>query len=519
MSDIPEKIGKYKVVSIIAKGGMGTVYKAIHPTLRRFIIIKKLTIRGNPELRERFRREAQILLDLRHPNIVHMFDYFVEESSHYIALEYVDGMSLDKLIKKCEKLQNQTAMLIFRDACKALLYAHENGIVHRDIKPGNILISAHGDIKLADFGIASTEKEGGENLTQDGSTLGTPSYMPPEQFSETKKVDKRADIYAMGIMLYEMVTGKKTFPGKFSPETIIQIQKGKYIAPDKLESKVDATIKKLIKKMIRPNPAKRYKDIQQVLKITDKYLLRYDTGEIRKELEKNLSTQKYEQPEFKSRKSILPVLAAACVLLILSAFSLFAWKEGYVHRFILSPWYKPVNLTLVLPTNAGSAPDLPMRAFFFIDDNDTIPEVSGSMRSFTAGKDTGIMKAKPIYLRSGSYRIKVAAGAYVWWKAFQVENEPVQMELDFLQNAVRNLTIRGFAYDAQSGENLSGLVNFAVQTNRGWIDISSLSPGDIKSGSIIKARASLSGYETEMYSLKVEWYQDELFITSAMRKK
>lgn len=519
MSDIPEKIGKYKVASIIAKGGMGTVYKAIHPTLKRFIIIKKLTMRGNPELRERFRREAQILLDLRHPNIVHMFDYFVEESSHYIALEYVDGMSLDKLIKKCGKLQNQTAMLIFRDACKALLYAHENGIVHRDIKPGNILISAHGDIKLADFGIASTEKEGGENLTQDGSTLGTPSYMPPEQFSETKKVDKRADIYAMGIMLYEMVTGVKPFPGKFSPETIIQIQKGKYTAPQKLESKVDATVKKLIKKMIRPNPNKRYKDIQQILKIIDAYLLRYDTGEIRKELEKNLSTPKYEQPVFKSRKSAAPVLGAAAVLVFLGAASFFAWKEGLVHRFILFPWYKPVVLSLVLPKGADSAPDLPMRAFFFIDDNDAIPEVEGSMRSFTMDHTTLNMKAKAVYLRPGNYRIKVAAGAYVWWKAFKIQDEPLFMNIDFLKNAGRNVIIRGYAYDALTGEDLSSSVNFTVQTNRGWIDISAVNPGEIKSGSVIKARASKQGYETEVYSLKVEWYQDELFITSAMRAK
>ncbi|HBG35631.1 MAG TPA: serine/threonine protein kinase, partial [Treponema sp.] len=240
----PEKIGKYKVVSVIAKGGMGIVYKAIHPTLKRYIIIKKLTMRGNPELRERFKREAEILLDLRHRNIVHMFDYFVEAGSHYIALEFVDGMSLDKLLVKTKKLSCQTAMLIFRDACKALLYAHENGIVHRDIKPGNILISSHGEIKLADFGIASSEKEAETNLTQDGSTLGTPSYMPPEQFSKTKKVDNRADIYAMGVMLYEMVTGKKPFSGSFSPETILQIQKGKFTSPEKIEASVDRTIKK-----------------------------------------------------------------------------------------------------------------------------------------------------------------------------------------------------------------------------------------------------------------------------------
>ncbi len=519
MNEIPEKIGKYKVVSIIAKGGMGTVYKAVHPTLKRFIIIKKLTIRSNPELRERFKREAQILLDLHHPNIVHMFDYFVEDSSHYIALEYVDGMSLDKLIKKCGKLQNQSAMLIFRDSCKALLYAHENGIVHRDIKPGNILISAHGDIKLADFGIASIEKEGENNLTQDGSTLGTPSYMPPEQFSETKKVDNRADIYAMGIMLYEMVTGQKPFPGKFSPETIIQIQKGKYTPPEKLESKVDSTIRKLIKKMIRPNPAKRFKSIVQVLQIVESYLARFDTGVIRNELEKNLSTQKYEQPEFKARKSLLPFLSAVVLLSCISLFSFFAWEEGYVHKYILSPWYKPVELSLLLPKTSGSVPDLPMRAFFFSDDNNEIPEIKGSMRSFTAGDADSSMKIRPVYLKTGKYRIKVAAGAYVWWKTISIEDKPVSLELDFLQNSVRNLTFHGYAFDSSTGENISSRTNFFIQTNSGWIKAQDLKKGDLTSGSIVKIRATLDGYETENYSLKVEWYQDELFINCTMRKK
>ena len=106
MADFPEMIGKYKVTAIIAKGGMGTVYKAIHPSLKRYVVIKKLSIRGNASLRERFKREAQILLELHHPNVVHMFDFFKEGSFYYIVLEYVDGMALDKLLKKREKLSS-----------------------------------------------------------------------------------------------------------------------------------------------------------------------------------------------------------------------------------------------------------------------------------------------------------------------------------------------------------------------------------------------------------------------------
>ena len=113
MTELPKTIGKYKVIAVVAKGGMGTVYKVLHPGLKKEIILKRLTIRGNSTARDRFKQEARILLDLQNQNIVHMHDYFIEGSHHYIALEYVDGLSLDKLIKKQVVLPEQIAMVIF----------------------------------------------------------------------------------------------------------------------------------------------------------------------------------------------------------------------------------------------------------------------------------------------------------------------------------------------------------------------------------------------------------------------
>ena len=138
---IPESIGKYKIMGLVAKGGMGAVYKAVHPSLKRLVILKKLTIRNNPTVRERFKREAQILLDMQSPYIVHLFDYFIEGQSHYIVEEFVDGMSLAQVLDKQVALGTEIALLIFLDACLSLKFAHARSIVHRDIKPGNILIS------------------------------------------------------------------------------------------------------------------------------------------------------------------------------------------------------------------------------------------------------------------------------------------------------------------------------------------------------------------------------------------
>ncbi|ULQ59532.1 serine/threonine protein kinase [Brucepastera parasyntrophica] len=285
MANLPEKIGKYKIVSLVAKGGMGAVYKAIHPELKRYVIIKKLSIRANPAIIERFKREAKIMLDLNNPHIVHFYDYFREGTSHYIVLEFVDGMSLDILLKRKKKFSGEMALLILLDISLALKYAHDHGIVHRDVKPGNILISKRGEIKLADFGIAATEygngddvpegsglaaraaaAAGNEDLTLAGSTLGTPSYMPPEQFDDSSTVDKRADIYAAGVMLYEMVTGKKPYPGGFNPETLARIRRGRYPSPKKSNPKLPSLVCRLIHKMMRPDRKKRYQDMSPVIK-------------------------------------------------------------------------------------------------------------------------------------------------------------------------------------------------------------------------------------------------------------
>ena len=221
---IPESIGKYKILGLVAKGGMGAVYKAVHPSLKRLVILKKLTIRNNKIVRERFKREAQILLDMQSPYIVHLFDYFVEGSSHYIVEEFVEGLSLAQVLEKQVALGTELALLIFQDACLALKFAHVRGIVHRDIKPGNILISKRAEVKLADFGIASTESENepsqkneseadssgktvaetsttqitGE-LTSHGVTLGTPAYMSPEQITDSRSADRISVMFALPV--------------------------------------------------------------------------------------------------------------------------------------------------------------------------------------------------------------------------------------------------------------------------------------------------------------------------------
>lgn len=536
MTALPDKIGKYKIVSLVARGGMGAVYKALHPTLKRHVIIKKLTIRGNAAVTERFKREAQILLDLNNPHIVHFYDYFKEGSAHYIVLEFVDGLSLDKLLKRKTRFSGEMALLIVYDACLALKYAHDHGIVHRDIKPGNILISRRGEIKLADFGIASGGEDAeSSDLTSSGVTLGTPSYMPPEQFSDSSTVDKRADVYAMGVMLYEMVTGAKPFPGSFSPETLASIQRGRYPSAARLAPGLPPIVCRLLRRMIRPNPKNRFQDMGPIIRILKRFLSRYNTHQIRTVMVKNMLTDQVSEPQFLPKNRLmLKISSAALASLLLIGIGLFAWNQGLVHRFLLRSWYTPVTVTMDLPKTVPASADQVFRAFFFLNDADTIPEVPNTERRLdfvderpllvrlidgelvTSGKNSvRPLAARPVWLKSGAYRIKITMGPRIWWRSLVVGKDDETVHIDFGRVVQRSIRLSTLALDAQSGKKLPDAV-FSVLYKRDWVPLESLDPAVLTSGTVWKIRAWASGYVPEIFSLKIEWFQDELDISATL---
>ncbi len=548
---VPEKIGKYPVESLVAKGGMGAVYKASHPELKRPVIIKKLTIRGNAAVAERFTREARILLDLHHPHIVHLYDYFLDSGSRYLVLEYVDGMSLDLLLRRKKRFSGPMALLVLLETCVALKFAHDHGIIHRDVKPGNILISRKGTIKLADFGIASDAQVSGEEgerranstsdaakdrggeLTMAGSVLGTPAYMPPEQFADSRSVDARADIYAAGVMLYEMVTGQKPFPGGNTPENREAIRRGKYPKVRSLVPEVPPIVARLIKKMMQANPKKRYADLAPVIRTVTAYLKRYPVRDIRFAMVQNMLTSKVEEPEFlPARRPFLAVLVGLVAALTLGAASLFAWNGGYVHRFLLRPWFAPVNVTVNLPAEVadsvyGSA-DLQFRAFFFRDDGKEIPEVGGTRRLLkpaeTARFDDGkgvssVLRGKAVWLRPGVYRLKLVAGPRIWWESFRLDSRALEISPRFGLSATRPLSVTTAAFDAVSGTDLSGSSKFFVLSGGSWVPMERVSPQTLRTGAVQRFRVTHPGYRSVEWSLKIGLYQDELSLNAALERE
>lgn len=526
MSDaFPETIGKYKIDGILAKGGMGVVYRSTHPTLNKPVIIKKLTAKKNSTNIKRFVQEAKILGELQNPNIVNFYDIFTEGNAYYIVEELVDGMAVDKILQKQTALSPQIAMLIIQDACYGLKFAHTKNIVHRDIKPGNILISKRAEIKITDFGIAS-ETAGGDDLTQSGVALGTPAYMPPEQFEDSAKVDCRADIYALGIMLYEMVTGTKPYPGTLSIETLNIIKKGKYISPKKIDKKIPWCVCRLINKMLKPKAKNRYQSTVPVLKVIKRYLKHYDVHAIRVQLAKIvLSKNVLKEMEYvrkdKKRNQMVAITAGCCALF---ALGVYGWAEGVFHRTILRHWYTPVSIEMKMPTTNTSGSDLSVRAFFFENDGDKIPEILNTRRTLTQISEkkhpeeknarNRTYNTKDVFLPHGQYRIKVVAGPYVWWKSFTVDKKTVKIQADFLKDMRRNITVRADAFNAETEKEITKNTKFSVLYANAWIPLDSIPAEKLISGNVWKFRAECEGYISEVFSLRLDWLQDNLYLSA-----
>jgi serine/threonine protein kinase len=247
----PQKIGKYTIIERIGRGGMGYVYRAVDPFLKRDVALKTMLkdVSEDPDLRTRFVREAQSAGGLRHPNIVTIYDLGEdEEGCPFIAMEFLTGTDLEQIIKNKIDLLLPKKLDILIQTSIGLGYAHNNGIVHRDIKPANIRLLDNGDVKIMDFGIA---KISASHFTRTGMIMGTPHYMAPEQI-RGEKVDRRADIFSLGVVLYELLSFRKPFPGD-NPTTVLfkiihsepdPITDGQFVPPEGLEDVIHRALAK-----------------------------------------------------------------------------------------------------------------------------------------------------------------------------------------------------------------------------------------------------------------------------------
>jgi serine/threonine-protein kinase len=269
-----ERIGNCRIVEEVASGGMAVVYRAIQEPLGRTVAIKALKSSAATEehVVTRFEREAKSLATLQHENIIHVYDFHRERGALFIVMEYVQGIDLYDLLEKCGRLPYDVAAIIAMQVARALDYVHYRSIVHRDIKPANVMLSRQGGVKVMDFGIARDTNF--TDLTEAGTGIGTPAYMSPEQVLGDK-LDARSDIFSLGVVLYQMVTGKKPFVEDEKRSAMHKIRLEKHIGARKLNPDIPRELERIIDKCLEKQPRDRWRSAQHMVMALERFLARH----------------------------------------------------------------------------------------------------------------------------------------------------------------------------------------------------------------------------------------------------
>lgn len=537
---VPKSIGKYTNIRPLGAGGMGAVYLGEDPELKRTVVIKTMLKSGGSR-KQRFIREAGILSGLTSQRIVRFYETMSTADKEYVVLEYVEGMDLGKILEKDGKLPAELSLWLLREICRGLKVAHHQKIVHRDIKPANILIEKGANVKIADFGISGVEstndgtsdgesqsnpvksklisnvKVVNDNITMGGdsntkSSMGTLSYMAPEQMENVHEVDSRADIYSLGVMLYEMVTGCKPYTENSLLNQHKKIQEGKYIKPTKLVKGLPSVVTKIISKTIRFNKSDRYSSVDKIIHKIDRYLKSFNERDIRQELANSIvsypkSQYKYRAVVSKNRRRYkIAGISAAVVVGIIGIFLLIkaGFNSGFIQKYLMFKTYTPVTVQLKFADNDVAGSGFTPEAYFYHYNTDPENYMPGVEISKTINpharietikdrshpedeskyeyvpvmgfekdeKDPSIQKTKLLFLKPGDYRVKVClgpvvawrtirVGAYTWWS--KASSGQVDVTFDNFLNEGRKITFaRPVVYDRKTGIDITDDCEFVI---------------------------------------------------------
>lgn len=364
----PDQLGKYTIRRILGEGGMGIVYMGIDPDLNRPVAIKTirrglLQGRAGLELRERFRREAQAEGRMLHPNIVAIYDFGEDiEGTPYFVMEYVEGRSLKEFLSRGMHFNLQMTLHITSQLLSALDYSHSRGVVHRDVKPANILLTEEDTVKIADFGIARMEES---EFTATGRVMGTPQYLSPEQRAG-QKTDARSDLYSTGLVLYELLTGEKPFAGEHHSSKNYRITQEHLTKLDNLPPDVLPQFKAVLTRALAREPADRYQSAATFLADLEPLIARPEV-----------------RPPRRKKRLWLPVIAA----MVLLGAALLWWQQPQV-----SDW---------LPTDSRDA------------NSDQGDKVLSPAEQERAGR---LLRIADIHLRVGRLILPEGSNAYAAYK-------------------------------------------------------------------------------------------------------
>ncbi len=413
-----ETLGRYKIIKEIGRGAMGVVFQGYDPKIDRIVALKTIRKDRLAESRDvedlvmRFQKELRATGKLVHPNIIVIYDTGEDEERAYIAMEYIEGDTLENLIQKGIRFPMEKIIDIIDQICEGLEYTHRQGIVHRDLKPSNIMLVQGEKVKIADFGISKAVGAASSPLTQAGILLGTPSYMSPEQIAGTE-INGRSDLFSLGIILYQLLTGEKPFVGDTIPTLLYNIVNKDPTPPSQVDSSIPPLFDDVITKALAKNPDKRYrraKDFVEDLK-------RAHRGEALMEAPSIESTmtvaQKVAEKIYLKRKRF-GLLAGFAVLLLALVLGGYYW----MHRTPIPP-----------KEEVGSvAPPEPLKKFGSIVVKSDPPDA----RVFLDGEELGVLTPAVIeeVTAGEKHEIKVAKkGFKPWVKTVEPEDDDKSVTL------------------------------------------------------------------------------------------
>jgi serine/threonine protein kinase len=357
--DFPVRLGGYEVVKVLGKGGMGAVLLGRQLSLDRKVALKVMhkKLADDPNFVARFTREAYAAAQLTHHNVIQIYDIGEEKGTHFFSMEFVAGQSLMEVVKEKGKLDPEVAVGYVLQAARGLRFGHAQGMVHRDIKPDNLMLNTEGVVKVADLGLvklptadvpqpttATEEEDDDGRLTRAGMVMGTPTYMPPEQAMDSAAVDHRADIYSLGCSLYVMVTGQPPFQGKTALEVMTKHKTAPVVPPDVIVKRVPKALSGILVKMLAKKPEDRYQTMDEVIAALEGYLGILQAGpftpkeEHADRLEK--AAQKFNAASKRGLKKLAALgFLAACVLGVVGCgvAGAYPWAGGFLGLLLATP--------------------------------------------------------------------------------------------------------------------------------------------------------------------------------------
>ncbi|MCS6865243.1 MAG: protein kinase [Gemmataceae bacterium] len=461
--DKPPRLGGYEVLKVLGKGGMGAVLLGRQISLDRKVALKVMhpKIAKNPSYVARFTREAYAAAQLTHHNVVQIYDIGEDKGRHFFSMEFVQGQSLTDVIKKEGKLAPDVAVNYILQAARGLRYSHNQGMVHRDIKPDNLLVNTEGIVKVADLGLVKLPAGELENLdaeetpaearapqlTHAGAVMGTPAYMSPEQATDSASVDARADIYSLGCTLYVLLTGKPPFEGKTALEIISKHQTEPIVPPDVVVKRVPPALSAILMKMMAKKPADRYQSMDEVIAALEGFLGLEHAGTFNPKEEQADQIEKCaHQYHFRSKAGLKRSLTIGFFVVCLFGMvsSALAGLPGLAGGFLGLAIMTPLAYFVVHGLFSGSIVFKKVRAVVF--------GMRGIDWLFWGGG--GLLFLATLYLLGllwswlGFAVVAVVLAFALWWGVDRRVAQEQEKPLDEARSLLRSLRVQGLEEDA-----------------------------------------------------------------------